>query len=500
MRNRKRGKVKYFLAGGVGLVLVAIGVFFLVQFVTKTGVFRIPGVVYYDESLTSEEVANLKTVFGSEIDLYKDLTIKARNVLRKPEPVNNEFVTNIAVPVTDFYSVETDISVERADELFNNCEDCWYKMINLSDLSFDKKLLSINGEYYLNTFKSGAVFRVISFESELYEKEVATLAEKWYKKTIYPEESDTLTLVQTGVTAFSRLMNAKMNEVGTGEYFAAGLKDFMSQYDIIHTSSEASFSDWAPTSGATGTPICADKRFMTTLTTLGLDIVELTGNHNQDCGDEAATESIEMYESAGIKIVGGGRTATEAAIPLNIEEKHNNVTMLAYNESTGGATYDNTPGANQYYEEQAAADIATAKARGDFVIVDVQYYECSMYVSDTEDGTCDAADSAAGDQVGFFRHLIDLGADVVVGTSAHQPQTFELYGTGVIFYGLGNIFFDQYRWPGTTRSLMLVHHIYNNRLLQVQVAPTVYDNNFQTRLTDEDTTKWFLKRLIDTRP
>ena len=199
-------------------------------------------------------------------------------------------------------------------------------------------------------------------------------------------------------------------------------------------------------------------------------------------------------------MVGGGKTAEEAAKPLDISEKGNRITFFAYNLSTGGATYDNTPGANQYYEESAASEIAEAKARGDIVIVDVQYYECSAYASEYEDETCDYANSAAGDQVGFFRHLIDLGADIVVGTSAHQPQTYELYGNGEIYYGLGNLFFDQVWWPGTTRSLALEHYFYNNKLVQTHIAPTIYDNSMQTRLMDEESSKWFLTRLKNKRP
>ena len=173
---------------------------------------------------------------------------------------------------------------------------------------------------------------------------------------------------------------------------------------------------------------------------------------------------------------------------------------MAYNLSTGGATYDDTPGANQYYEENAIAEIKAAKERGDFVIVDIQYYECSSYVSTTEDTTCDFADSSAGDQIGFFRQLIDFGADMVVGTSAHQPQTFELYGDGVIYYGLGNLFFDQYWWPGTTRSLILSHYFYNNKLLQTKIVPTVYDSELQTKLMNAEDAQWFLERLKSERP
>ena len=96
--------------------------------------------------------------------------------------------------------------------------------------------------------------------------------------------------------------------------------------------------------------------------------------------------------------------------------------------------------------------------------------------------------------------MIDLGADVVVGTSAHQPQTYELYGNGAIYYGLGNLFFDQVWWPGTTRSLVLAHYFYNGKLLQTRIIPTVYGNEMQPRLLDADTTRWFLERLQSVRP
>ena len=226
----------------------------------------------------------------------------------------------------------------------------------------------------------------------------------------------------------------------------------------------------------------------------------MTGNHNVDCGAQAAIDTVDIYHENGIKIVGGGKNAEEAAVPLEINEKGNDITFLAYNLSTGGATYGNTPGANQYYEEDAVAKINEAKSNGDLVIVDIQYYECNAYVATYEDATCDAANSAAGDQIGLFRHLIDLGADIVVGTSAHQPQTFELYGDGEIYYGLGNLFFDRYWWPGTTRSLILEHYFYDGKLLQTRITPTVYDASLQTKLLDAETTKWFIERLVSTRP
>ena len=494
MTKRRKTHFGYIILGAGLLVLAFVATFFGVQFFTKTGLFRVPGVVYYDESLLDSELATLQEIFTEEVELEKDVQISGYYSLEMPVLQSGEFLVDIAVPVTDFYSTQDNITLESADAAFINCASCDYKMIPVEDLDFKQKLLAINDKYYLDEFTSGAVYRIIKFQSDAYETEIVPLIGETFART-FPTNATVLTFAQTGVTALSRGMNAKLDAVGDATYFASQIGEYLAQFDITHTSNEASFTDFA-----TSRNICSDPRFINTLTAIGLDVVELTGNHNQDCGDTAAISTIDLYESLGIKTVGGGKTAAAAAEPLLIDEKGNNISFFAYNLSTGGATYDETPGANQYYEETAAAEISAAKSRGDAVIVDVQYYECSMYVSETEDTTCDAADSAAGDQVGFFRHLIDLGADIVVGTSAHQPQTFELYGDGVIYYGLGNLFFDQVWWPGTTRSLVLVHHFYNNKLLQTEIVPTVYGSEMQTRLMDEETKQWFLQRLINVRP
>lgn len=486
MEQRRRRRTKSFWGIAFIFAVVFTVVFVGFQFFTKTGIFRVPGAVTYDESLNDTELGVLNGIFTEEVDLDKDVTISAYGVTTKPNLTEGEYLYSISVPVADFYETRTDT---------NEFSDGEYTMISIDDLDSTRKLLTMDGQYYLDNYDSGAIFRVIKFDSEKFADEIEPLVANDFAKT-FPEKSTVLTFAQTGVTALSRGMNAKLVQLGgDATYFAAGLKDYLSSFDITHTSNESSFSEFATTDN-----ICSDTRFIDTLTTIGLDVVELTGNHNQDCGDEAARNTIDIYNQNGIKIVGGGKTAGEAATPLNINEKNTNIAFLAYNLSTGGATEDDTPGANQYYEENAVTEISAAKERGDFVIVDVQYYECSAYASEYEDPICDYADSAAGDQVGFFRHLVDLGADLVVGTSAHQPQTFELYGNGAIYYGLGNLFFDQVWWPGTTRSLILAHYFYNGKLLQTKIVPTIYDSSMQTKLLDEETTKWFLNRLASERP
>lgn len=466
------------------IVVIGLAAFFGVQLATKSGVFHSPGQVIFSTTATEQNRDFVTNNLPSDLELSQDIEIGSVSLTTASD--NPTYLLyNILLPVTDFYSSETNISS-------NDLQD--EQLLSIWDLDSSVRLLSLDDNYYLDSLDSGAFFEYLTFvgQSEDVEKVKTALSEHI---TAFPTKDDLLTLAQTGVTALSRRMNAKLAQVKDPTYFSTYIAPFLSQFDLTHTSNESSFS-----SQATDSNICSHLDMFDVLTDIGLDIVELTGNHNQDCGDSDAITTIDRYLANNIQVFGGGKTSTDAAIPLEISQKHTQITMLGYNLSTGGYTLDYTPGANYYTEEKAQADIASAKARDDFVIVDVQYYECNEYADTNENTTCDYADSSAGNQIQLFRHLIDLGADIVVGTAAHQPQTFELYNDGAIYYGLGNLFFDQSSWPGTTRSIILAHYFWNNQLLQTRLVPTVYDHDLQTRLMDTTDAENFINRLIAARP
>ena len=377
-------------------------------------------------------------------------------------------------------------------------------IINFANLRPETKLLSIDGQYFLDDFEHGA---------EIVEKEVTPEEAKRFAPL--PTSENTLSFAQTGVTAIARAMTTKLGQIGNGDYFAENIKDFLSTKDLTHISNEVSFADNCP--GGTGTTtLCSDWRALDTITAIGTDIVELTGNHNNDYGADANLETIKKYRDLGLQLFGGGEDESSAAANLllgvddpanpsasTIDTKGTKITLLGYNNSTStkengqGASLDH-PGANIYNEERAKTDIAAAKANDSFVIVDIQFFECYSYPDEGAEMT--SCDAPITNQTEFFRHLIDLGADMVVGTQAHQPQTYEIYNGKPIFYGLGNLFFDQIYWPGTTRSLILTHYFIDGTYYQTRISPTIYDSSFQTRLMTDAEATTFLARLISARP
>lgn len=468
----------------ITVAVITLALVFGTLLLIRSGIFHQPGKIIFQDT-TTEENRDFANTNLTDLELKDDVTIGAISLTAKAD--NPNFVLyNILLPVTDFYSTATDISSQDATN---------GTLVSIWDLNASQKLLSLNGNYFLNSFDKGAFFEYFTIEGKNPEDTQKVIDLLRRNIATFPAKDEVLTLAQTGVAALSRRMNTRLDTVKDAKYFSEKIADYLSSFDLTHTSNESSFSNLA-----NGSNICSKPAMIDVLTDIGLDIVELTGNHNQDCGDVDAIATIDQYHNLGMQTFGGGITATDAAIPLEINAKGNNITLLGYNLSTGGYTLDNTPGANFYTEEKAQKDIAAAKERGDFIIVDIQYYECNEYVDTQENTICDAADSSAGDQVKFFRSLIDMGANVVVGTAAHQPQTYELYHGGEIYYGLGNLFFDQSAWPGTTRSLVLEHYFWQGNLLQTRITPTVYDESFQTELMDAAATASFLERLIKVCP
>ena len=143
LRARRGKKV---LIGLVIFLCVGTLSFFGIQFFTKTGIFRIPGVVYYAEDLNEDEMETLSSIFTDEVDLDKDVYISVEESNNKRDLNEGEFLIEVSVPVADFYDLRED-----TDEY----EESEYTYIPIGELNFNKKLLSISGDYYLDSFDKG---------------------------------------------------------------------------------------------------------------------------------------------------------------------------------------------------------------------------------------------------------------------------------------------------------------------------------------------------------
>jgi poly-gamma-glutamate synthesis protein (capsule biosynthesis protein) len=303
----------------------------------------------------------------------------------------------------------------------------------------------------------------------------AALAERGLDSNRHSEQMTAL--LMTGVTALTRGVALQIEAHGDPIWPARQIAGFLAAADLTHVSNEVSFMDGC-LPAAEMRSFCARPAYLETLRLAGVDIVELTGNHNLDFGPRYALQSLDLYAEAGMSTFGGGRDEAQARQPLLVEHNGNRLAFLGYNQF--GPDYawadDSEPGAARFSLEAVQADLAAIASRADIVFVNVQHTETYGAVPLPE-------------QVADFRAVADVvaaaGTGVVTGSQAHQPQAIEFRDGTSIFYGLGNLFFDQ-TWSEATRQGLVVRHwIYRGRLIACQLIPTIIDDNDQTRLATE---------------
>lgn len=518
-RGINRYNFRKYLLIVIALLLVATGAYVAYKNIKQTPVEKAVDQLQFDATVNSSEMQTIKEAIKNQAKTYTGTTTASTKTTFEAD--NNSLVLSALVPVTNVYSIRQQItSAELADTKIyvsadtddislsaiatllgedsskltklpgdvKDIEQSAVAFVPASQLSTNVKLLTYDGKYYLDSFNSGAVFRQAVFSGEpassLQDLKLNTLTNK----------DNTLKVNMSGVTALTRLMMTKLSSVKDPLYFSALIGDYLADADITHVSNEVSFK---PGCSVSYTVFCSPPEMIEVLKASGVDLVELTGNHNNDTGSQYNTDTINLYHTLGWKTIGGGLNDAEAAKFYTADQKGSKVSFLAYNypDSPNGNAISgvDTAGANRFEFDRIAKEIESAKKLSDFIVIDIQFWECYAY----PDGFVEfpECDGPIKDQKEVFRKLIDLGADMVIGSSAHQPQTYELYNGKPIYYGLGNLYFDQTQWPGTERGIILTHYFNSGKLIQTKLAPTVYDAAFQTHMMTTDQSQVFLERL-----
>lgn len=376
-------------------------------------------------------------------------------------------------------------------------------LISPSSLKGTYKLLKYKNNYFLDNTNGGLVFSLVIEKPKKFVEKIITsnLPQEEYSKYKYKLE-ETTTFIQTGVTAISRDLAFKIEGSNDNSYPSKKISSFLKSADITHTSNEvSSVPGCVP---AQSMRFCAKPEYVKSLTESGIDIVELTGNHNNDFGADNNLNTIKQYEKLGMKYFGGGKDKTDASKILYVENKGNKIAFIGYNYydtilGTGALAGDDRAGANSYSDSKMKKDIANARKNANIVIVDFQFQECYSYPSSDVIYPICYKPLASPDQKGVFRKAIDYGADIVVGTQAHQPQTYEIYKGKTIFYGLGNLFFDQIEWIGTRQGLILTHYFRNGKYIQTKISTTLYNNDMQVFISKSGDRELLLRLLKEAR-
>ncbi len=308
----------------------------------------------------------------------------------------------------------------------------------------------------------------ISGDKKLTQNVHAALAEK---SALTNRDLERMTkLIMTGVTAISRTMAFKIDAAGDNALPARVVADVLAAADLTMVSNETPFSsNCVPELGTLR--LCGKPQYIETLKLAGVDLISSTGNHMNDYGIDAFRETLDAFTANGFKVYGGGRNIEEASRVLVVEDHGNKLAFLGMNSFGPKSVWatEERPGAQPYDVDTLHQELAQARANADVVFLDLQADETYQY----------EPIQANKDK---FRDGIANGADVVTGVMAHQPQALEFPAADkIIFYGLGNLFFDQMQSDNVRQGLVVRHTIYNGKLLQSELLPTLLYDYVQPR-------------------
>lgn len=257
-------------------------------------------------------------------------------------------------------------------------------------------------------------------------------------------------LAMTGVTALVRATAYTMEQRGI-LYPGKDIGPWLREADITHISNEVPFASDCPYPNPVqkGMRFCSADRYIALLEDMGTDVVELTGDHFQDWGQQAMLHTVEMYRQRGWGYYGGGENLQDGRKALVVEHNGNKLAFIGCNGKGGGFAQAGAsrPGAVTCDFGWMEAEIARLRAEGYLPVATFQHFEYYTY-------------QAQPNQKRDFRALARAGAVVVSGSQAHQPQAMEFLDGALIHYGLGNLFFDQYDISPATRQGFIDRHLF----------------------------------------
>ncbi len=307
------------------------------------------------------------------------------------------------------------------------------------------------------------------------------------------------TLVMTGVTALVRGTAYRMEMHGV-LYPAEMIRDWLIEADLTHISNEVSFYEDCPFPDPASPSLlfCSDPKYIELLDYVGADIIELTGNHNNDAllvhGFDAVPYTLDLYDQYGMAYFGGGRDVAEAKAPLLITHNGNRLAFIgcnAFGPDFAWATEDGGGSAPCEDYQWMDEEISHLRAEGYLPIATFQYYE-------------DYYDFAVDHHKRDFGLMAQAGAAIVNGSQAHRPKAMAFEHGSFIDYGLGNFFFDQ-NWVidmygnvivQTSWEIIQRHTFYDGRHLSTELLTAKLVDYAQPRPMTPQEREQFLTELF----
>lgn len=194
-------------------------------------------------------------------------------------------------------------------------------------------------------------------------------------------------------------------------------------------------------------PVLSQK--LTTIDALknsGFNMLLLANNHMMDFGESGLLATKASIQSAGIDSIGAGGNFDEA---YSYHIKSINGLKIGIVNACEAQF-----GVHDFYTDSSKAGYAWINhPKIDLNIIELRK-KCDFVIVFAHAGL----ENESIPQIEWryrYKHLCDLGADAVIASHPHVPQGFEKHKESVIFYSLGNFYFDWSTHSAPSFSVLL---------------------------------------------
>ncbi len=160
------------------------------------------------------------------------------------------------------------------------------------------------------------------------------------------------------------------------------------------------------------------------------DVALMANNHTGDHSPSGVMDTIGYIQRAGIKTVGAGANAKEAAQPLRLVKNGLKISILNFCETEFGTAREDIPGANAMDEMTNLLQIGEERKENDIVLVVIH-------------GGNEYNPIPSPRMRKYYSAFARGGASAVINIHTHCPQGIELVEGVPIIYCPGNFFFPK---------------------------------------------------------
>ncbi len=180
-----------------------------------------------------------------------------------------------------------------------------------------------------------------------------------------------------------------------------------------------------------GPHVYQSKKSVQYLSEVGFDMVSLANNHIYDYGQDALEKTLDELKKHDLRFIGAGVDFDSAYKAQIIEKEGINIGVLAGCENEFGCLYENQErgGYAWLFHHLIEDNIVKLKQEVDSIVLIAHAGAENIPIPIKE-------------WRARYKRLCDIGVDIIIGHHPHVPQGYEKYNGSIIFYSLGNFYFD----------------------------------------------------------